>query len=96
MFYSVSSHLYEEALREIKEAIGGENYFSGTIRFRFAEMDCWLRVSVIVYRQKEVFPEGVDHKIVDLVPVWWEFHTENQGVEILNDFSWEELRTYLS
>lgn len=33
--------------------------------------------------------------ISHLVPVWWEFHTVFDGVEQLNDFSFEELDAWI-
>ena len=51
--------------------------------------------SVIVYRRVERLPEGDRDVIADLVPVWWEFHTADDGGEVLNDFSFSELRAYL-
>ena len=43
----------------------------------------------------ERLPEGDRDAIADLGPVWWEFHTAGDGGEVLNDFSFSELRTYL-
>lgn len=95
MIYSVSSELYLEAAARLAEAIGPENYFSGSLLFPFGDVECRLTASVIVYRRQERFPEGVSDTIADLVPVWWEFHTCRDGVEQLNDFSFSELRVSL-
>ena len=39
--------------------------------------------------------EGDRDVIADLVPVWWEFHTTGDGGEVLNDFSFSDLRACL-
>jgi hypothetical protein len=51
--------------------------------------------SGVLYRKRLYLPEGECDAIDDIVPVWWEFHTFNQQGEILNDFSFTELRNYL-
>lgn len=92
MFYSVTPELYNETLTRLTEAIGADNYFSGTVEFVFDDITCRLRTSVIVYRRTERLPEGDASVITDLVPVWWEFHTESDDAgEMLNDFSFSEL-----
>ncbi len=95
MIYSVSSELYLEVAARLAEAIGGGSYFSGSLAFPFGGTECRLTASVIVYRRVERLPEGDRDAIADLVPVWWEFHTAGDGGEVLNDFSFSELRTYL-
>lgn len=91
--YSVSTELYEEAFARLKDAIGGREYFSGTVCFEHDGIGCRLVASVIVCRERVSLPEGVGHEISDLVPVWWEFHTEDPGGEMLNDFSFSALRS---
>lgn len=95
MTYSVSSELYEEAAIRLTDAIGPDNYFSGTVAFRYEGTECRLTASVIVYRERLSRPEGVHNAITDLVPVWWEFHTFCHGDENLNDFDFTELRRCL-
>ena len=79
------------------DAIGDRNYFSGVFGVCFSKgIACRLRTSVIVYRRTELLPEGTFEVIDDLVPVWWEFHTESdEAGEMLNDFSFGELRIAL-
>jgi hypothetical protein len=50
-----------------------------------------LTLTAIVYRRTEHYPEGPRRPITDIVPVWWEFSTE----QCLNDFSFAELKTML-
>jgi hypothetical protein len=34
--------------------------------------------------------------IKDVVPIWWEFHTyDDEGDEVINDFSFAEFKLYL-
>ena len=90
--YSVSPELYHEAAARLSDAIDGGNYFSGSLAFRFGDTDCRLTASVIGYRGRLSLPEGVQHPVTDLVPVWWEFHTTQAGGEVLNDFDFSELK----
>ncbi len=95
MFFEVPLELYDEIRTRLTEAIGDENYFSGTLAFPFEGISCRLRASVIVCRRTERLPEGTFSVIDDLVPVWWEFHTESDDAgEMLNDFSFDELRRF--
>mgnify|MGYP006899733955 FL=1 len=94
--YSVSPELYHEAAARLSDAIDGGNYFSGSLAFRFGDTDCRLTASVIVYRGRLSLPEGVQHPVTDLVPVWWEFHLWQPEGEVLTDFSWNELAKYLN
>lgn len=92
MMYSVSTELYLEVASRLRDAIGDGSYFSGTLAFDFGGVACRLTASVIVYRSQSRYPEGDRDEIADLVPVWWEFHTSDDGGEFLNDFSFSELR----
>ncbi len=96
MFLTVTPELYQEILARLTDAIGDRNYFSGSLEFVFEGIACRLRTSVIVSRRTELLPEGTFEVIDDLVPVWWEFHTESdEAGEMLNDFSFGELRIAL-
>ena len=95
MMYSVSTELYLEVASRLRDAIGDGSYFSGTLTFDFGGVACRLTASVIVYRSQTRYPEGDRDEIADLVPVWWEFQTSDDGGEFLNDFSFSELRSSL-
>lgn len=92
MMYSVSTELYEEVAARLAEAIGGGSYFSGSLAFCWEGIACRLTASVIVYRQRQRYPEGDRDTIADLVPVWWEFHTTGEEGEMPNDFTFSEVR----
>lgn len=95
MLYPVTAALYDEVLARLTDAIGDTDYFSGTLAFAFGQISCRLRVSVIACRRTERLPEGPCRPIADLVPVWWEFFTESDEGELLNDFSFDEVRKLL-
>ena len=50
---------------------------------------------MIGYRQRISAADGQADVISRLVPVWWEFYTAFDGVEQLNDFSFEELGAWI-
>lgn len=90
--YPVSSELYRQVAARLAEAVGNHGYFSGTVEGE-AEGAAWrLTVSAIVYRNRVSQPEGTFDPISDFVPVWWEFHTLTAEGEVLNDFSFGEMR----
>lgn len=95
MIFTISTQLYAEVIARLKEKIGAKGYFSGSLSFDHEGVFCRLVVSCFVYRREVALPEGTHHAIADLVPVWWEFHTLDEGGERLNDFSFNELRAQL-
>ena len=96
MFYTVPSALYDLLLARLTDAIGDGSYFSGVLTFDFDTCSCLLRASLIVCRRTEQLPEGSFRVIDDLLPVWWEFHTASADAgELLNDFSFDEVRQRL-
>lgn len=95
MYFSVTPELYRETALRLCDGIGGSDYYSGSVAFTHQFVDCRLTASVIVYRCMDRVPEGILRPIVDLVPVWWEFHTVNIDGEQLNDFSFGELKSYI-
>ncbi|WP_300750597.1 hypothetical protein [uncultured Alistipes sp.] len=94
--YCVSSELYDEVAARLCDAIGSGAYFSGTIEFPHADVACRLTASLLFYRRREVWPEGERSCITDVIPVWWEFHTVMPEGEVLNDFSFSELKRWLT
>ena len=95
MMYAVSDALYDELLARLTDALAGRDYFSGSVVCSFGGVECRLTASVIASRRTEHRPEGTQRVLADLVPVWWEFHTCTAGTEVLNDFSFGELRRRL-
>ncbi len=94
--YEISSELYLEVAQQLAVRFGDEGYFSGSIELEHREAECHLCLSAVIYRERVQLPEGrTVERIADVVPVWWEFHTFINGVEVLNDFSFGEVRGYL-
>lgn len=93
--YIVSTRLYEEIAARLLVAIGRDGYFSGSVAFAFEETDCKLTASLVICRRTEELPEGRVERISDVVPVWWEFSTVCEGTEVLNDFSFRDLKEFL-
>ena len=90
--YPVSTEFYRQVAARLSEAVGGRGYYSGSIEGETSGAAWRLTVSVIVYRSRLSQPEGVSEPVSDFVPVWWEFHTVAEDGEILNDFSFGEVR----
>ncbi|MBP3482969.1 MAG: hypothetical protein J6K28_06230 [Alistipes sp.] len=90
--YSISSQLYEETARRLRDAIGGRSYFSGSLDFVFEDTECRLTLSAVIYTSRREMPEGAITVIDDIVPVWWEFRTSDENGEMLNDFSFSALK----
>lgn len=90
--YSVSTELYREVTARLEEAVGAQGYFSGRIEGETDDVAWRLTLSVMVYRRRVSLPDGDEQRIADLVPVWWEFHTVTPEGEVLNDFSFAEVR----
>lgn len=78
--------------------IGSGNYYNGSIGYETEDWCGELRATLIVYRQPLDLPDDPAHlceRITDIVPVWWEFNTYENGAPTANNFSWSELKEYL-
>lgn len=95
MIYSISPKLYEEIATKWTEVLADRFYFSGSFEVCFEQVTCRLVCSALVYHTREEYPEGIRNNLSKVVPVWWEFHTEGEEGEMLNDFSFSELLRYL-
>ncbi len=94
--YDISDELYRITTCLVIDRIGDQGYISDVIEFEHDEMLCRLHLSAVIYRQTSVYPEGKITAISDIIPVWWEFHTyTSEGEEVLNTFSFNELRQYI-
>lgn len=80
------------------EAFGsaaGAEYYAGSIEEYGGEVSWRLTATLLIYRAEVQAPDGAGRPLRDAVPVWWEFHTWVGGEEVLNDFSFDTLRTWL-
>lgn len=92
----ISTEIYQAIARRLKAAVGDTNYFNGTVEYETEEFYSTLTLTSIVCRRNESLPEGDFSRIADLVPVWWEFSTVQECGEVLNDFSFAELKQYIT
>lgn len=96
MTYPIIPELYGIVARKLLDEIGAKNYYSGSFGFDYGSRECRFVASIVVYRSIVRMPEGDVGRIDDLVPIWWEFHTFDAAGEHSNDFSFPELKEYLS
>ena len=89
--FEFSHEDYSQVAEQLTEAIGERDFLSTTLTVTLGTFDATLIATLIIYR----IPEG---DIRDVVPVWWEMHTydSDTGEEVLNDFSFGELRQMLN
>lgn len=92
--YVVSSKLYLELTTRLVELVAENGYYSGSFEFEFEGVWCEMILSAVVYHQEKPDEWASYPAVVDMIPVWWEFHTFIDGSEVLNDMSFNELRTY--
>ena len=93
--YDVLPELYQEVATKIVEQVGRRGYYSDALDFEWDGVECHMVLSAVVYRRTEQYPEGERSVVADMVPVWWEFHTFIDGEEVLNNFSFNEMREYI-
>jgi hypothetical protein len=91
----ITSQIYEEIACNLRATIGEVNYFNGKVEINNEEFYATLTLSAIVYHRNEELPEGNVSRIANIVPVWWEFSTVQECGEVLNDFSFAELKPYV-
>ena len=95
----ITTNDYAYVAANLAAEIEARNFFSGTICTNYDGFDSELLVTLLIYRQKpRPEEEGATllGPIVDVVPVWWEFHTfDPDGEEMLNDFSFSDVKPLL-
>ena len=94
--FCVTPEIYGRAAEIIADRLGQTDYLSEDFEFEADGVLCRLLFSAVVYRKRLYVPEGELDVLSDLVPVWWEFHTFDAEGEMLNDFSFNELRQYFN
>lgn len=89
----VKSDTYEKLAVKLKEAIGDNYFYNGSIDCDSGNIYSSLTATLIIYRTDRSYPEGNVSTISDVVPVWWEYSTAISGIgEVLNDFCFSNLR----
>ena len=94
--FCVTPEIYGRVAEIIADRLGRTDYLSEDFEFEADGVLCRLLFSAVVYRKRLYVPEGEFDVLSDLVPVWWEFHTFDAEGEMLNDFSFNELRQYFN
>lgn len=94
--YTILPEVYDELAASLSCRIGDGSYFAGTVETLSGDVCVALRATLILYRSRDVRPDGEVSAIADVVPVWWECHTVCGAVEMLNDFDFAELRRRLA
>lgn len=89
--YAISHQLYIEVAERLMGAIGGREFFSGSVGLVSGDVECKLICTLFIKRSSHATSEGRLAEITDIIPVWWEFHTTIGSEEIANDFSFKEL-----
>ncbi len=98
--YLVSSAIYEDMAKLLRDEIGEDSYYSGVIESSFLDdvgqnIEYRFVASLIIYRREYSAPDGDGDVISNIVPVWEEFHTFVEMEEEINDFDIEELKSYI-
>jgi hypothetical protein len=91
----ITNETYRDVAAGLTESISDSDFFNGTIEFDFDEFYAALTITAILHRRNETYPEGLQRVTVDIIPVWWEFSTVQEQGEVLNDFSFSELKKYI-
>jgi hypothetical protein len=95
MIYKISPEFYIKVTEKLLAELDQKEYYSGSFEFDYEDVICKMVLSAVIYYQ-DVFEDGTfRRKIRDVIPVWWELHTEIDGQECLNDFSFNLLREYV-
>lgn len=95
MMYRISPEFYCKVAELLLEQVDLKEYYSGMFEFDFENVRCRMVLSAVVYRRDMMQPEGMIRIVADVIPVWWEMHTEIDGQEQLNDFSFNQLREHI-
>lgn len=99
--YRITESMYESVARELRQALEAaevvrSSKYSGSVEVVENGIAVTFTATLIVYREKRLYPEGVFEEISDIVPVWWECTTEDdEGLLIMNDFRFDEFKKYL-
>lgn len=91
----IESDIYADVAEKFADAIGGSEYFSGSVSCSHGGVEYVLTATVLIYRRGDGMPEGKCGTVTDIIPVWWEFSTiAPDGCELVNGFSFAELKKY--
>lgn len=85
---TVNEQMYDEIASLLRNKIGGNNFFNGTIEYDTDEFYSGLTCTLIICRDSE-------ERMLSVLPVWWEYHLYLNDGENQNDFDWNKFSEYL-
>ncbi len=86
---------YRTTAEALSDALGSACFIDDDIEVLGDGWEGFLRLTAIIHRGVDDAPDYYRRPITNVIPIWWEFHTVVDGEEILNDFQFGELKTYL-
>ncbi|MGN0007517.1 MAG: hypothetical protein ACI35T_05420 [Alistipes sp.] len=90
--YNLTPEMYQDLAAAVLQSLSNISYFNGSVSAFDGATECRLTATLIIYRRRVDILSGETDSITGVVPVWWECHTEIDGVEIDNDFDFALFR----
>ena len=84
----ITPEIYAEVYGRLLKAIDDKLFYNGKIEYDTDDFYSTLDVTVIIDR------DLYTNQIIDITPVWWEYHLNTRDEEVLTDFKWSEMITY--
>lgn len=96
--HQITPEHYRILSEKLLETIAEADFYNGSITLDNGPFEAILRATLIIKRVPAHDPTDRSQsvrKIVDIVPVWWEYHLCDITGERLSDFDWREFKKYL-
>ncbi len=84
--------LYERLGTLLLDEVDSKEYYSGDILFEDDQFDYTFNSTLLLRYAEHDYPEGITTELVDIQPIWWEFHSVGEDGEVLNDFDFTLLK----
>lgn len=88
--YEISEHVYQRLAELLIDEIGARDFFSGAVIYHDGDVECRLVCTAVVRHSKRE-----PRAIVSIAPVWWELHSTIGQEELCNDFSFNDMLSYI-
>ena len=88
--YETTPSVYLKIAELLLAKIGTRDFFSGSVTLHDGDVECRLICTLVVSRERHI-----PYCVVELLPVWWEFRTSTENGELINDFSFSEMISYI-
>lgn len=94
----ISHQEYQRVADTLAPHLHSTDFYAGRTECTHNGYTSELIATLIVYRQPLHNTDlPTERHVIDVVPVWWEFHTYcPDGNEVLNDFSFSQLKPLLT